>query len=116
MNGVFDYNTTPMAPPGIRTLVYETPAQRKTWAQHGVDAWYIGHAPDHYRCHCCYIPATRGEGIAHTVSFFPTDFAVPSNNHQDDVARSLRDLTSAFQHMYLRTPLQPIGNEQFQAI
>ena len=38
-----------MEPPGIKTLVYETPQQRKTWAQHGVDAWYIGYLPDHYR-------------------------------------------------------------------
>jgi len=105
LNGVFDYNDTPMAPPGIQTLVYKTPEQRKTWAQHGVDAWYIGHAPDHYRCNRTYISATRGKRIAHTISFFPTYFAVPSNNHQDDVARSLCDLTKALQHMYLHTPL-----------
>ena len=64
-----------MVPPGIKTLVYETPQQRKTWAQHGVDAWYIGYCPDHYRCHKTYEPATRGERIAHTVSFFPHDSA-----------------------------------------
>ena len=51
MNGPFDYNATPIAPPGIKTLVYETPQQHKTWAQHGADAWYIGYCPDHYRCH-----------------------------------------------------------------
>ena len=81
MNGPFYYNATPMAPPGIRTLVYETPQQRKTWAQHGVDDWYIGYCPDHYRCHKTYIPATRGERIAHNISFFSHDFAVPANNH-----------------------------------
>ena len=36
MNGPFDYKATPMAPPGIRTLVYETPQKSKTSAQHGV--------------------------------------------------------------------------------
>ena len=41
MNSLFNYNPTPMSPPGIKTLVYETPQQLKTWAQHGVDAWYI---------------------------------------------------------------------------
>ena len=30
MNGPFDYNATPIAPPGIKTLFYETPQQRKT--------------------------------------------------------------------------------------
>ena len=32
MNGPFDYNATPIALPGIKTLVYETPKERKTWA------------------------------------------------------------------------------------
>ena len=58
---IFDYNITPMTPPGIKTLVYETPAQHKTWTQHGVEAWYISHAPDHYRNFKCYVPATRAE-------------------------------------------------------
>ena len=62
-----------------QTLVYETPQQQKTWAQHGVNAWYIGYCPDHYHCHKTYVPATRGERISHTVSFFPHDFAFPSS-------------------------------------
>ena len=111
MDGLFDYNATPIAPPGIKTLVYETPQHRKTWAQNGVDAWYIGYCPDHYRCHKTYIPATRRERIAHTVSFFPHDFAVPNNNHKDDVARALCDLTSALHHRYLHTPVQPVGDD-----
>ena len=69
LEGIFDYNATPMAPPGIKTLVYKTPTQRRTWAQHGVEAWYIGRAPDHYRNFKCYVPATRGERTAKTVSF-----------------------------------------------
>ena len=88
----------------------------KTWAQHGVDAWYIGYCPDHYRCHKTYTPATQGERISHTVSFFPHDFTVPANNHQDDIARSIQDLTTALQHRYLHTPLQPVGDKQFAAI
>ena len=116
MNGPFDYNATPIAPPGIKKLVYETPQQRKTWDQHGVDAWYIGYCPDHYRCHKTYVPAARGERISHTVSFFPHDFAVIANNHQDDIACSIRDLTTALQHRYLHTPLQPVGDKQFAAI
>ena len=85
-------------------------------AKLGVDAWYIGYCPDHYRCHKTYVPATRGERTAHTVSFFSHDFAVPANNHQDDVDCSIRDLTTALQHRYLNTPLQPIRDKEFAAI
>ena len=115
-DGPFDYNAMPMAPSGIRTLVYETFQQLKTWAQHGVDAWYIRYCSDHYLCHKTYVPATRGERISHTVSFFPHDFAVPAKNHQYNVARSIRDLTTALQHRYLQTPLQPVEDKQFDAI
>ena len=111
LNGIVDYNATPMAPPGIKVLIYETPTQRRTWAQHGVEGWYIGYAPLHYRNFRCYVPATRGERTAATVSFFPHDFAVPSNSHKDDVARAIRDLTAALKHSYSYTPLQSIGDD-----
>ena len=87
-----------MAPLGINTLVYKTSTQRHTWAQHGVKAWYISRAPDHYRNFKCYVPGTRGERTAKTVSFSPHDFAVPTTSHKDDVARALQDLTAALKH------------------
>ena len=88
----------------------------KLGPQYSVDAWYIGYFPYHYRCHKTYIPANRGVLISHTVSFFPHNFAVPSNNPQDDVARSIHDLTTALQHRYLHTPLKPVKDKQFAAI
>ena len=71
LNVAFDFNCTPLAPPGTRVIVHETPDNRCTWAPYGVDGWYLGPAHDHYRCHCVYIPRTRAERIAKTVVFFP---------------------------------------------
>ena len=31
LNGNFDYNRTPLAPPGTKFLVHKTPAYRRTW-------------------------------------------------------------------------------------
>jgi hypothetical protein len=31
LHGAFDFNATPLAPPGIRVLIHEKPHQRKTW-------------------------------------------------------------------------------------
>ena len=42
LNGAFDYNKTPLAPIGTKIRVHETPNQRRTWAAHGVDGWYLG--------------------------------------------------------------------------
>jgi hypothetical protein len=50
LNGQFDYNKTPIAPPGIRVVIHEKSNKRGTWAPHGALGIYIGSAPDHYRC------------------------------------------------------------------
>ena len=57
--GTFDLNKTPLAPLGTKALTYDDPASRASWAPHATDGFYVGPAPDHYRCLCFYIPATR---------------------------------------------------------
>ena len=37
LNGAFDFNQTPLTPPGTKVLVYETPYQWCTWDPHGID-------------------------------------------------------------------------------
>ena len=71
LNGAFDFNHTPLAPPGTRVILHDTPDNRRTWGPHGVDGWYLGPAPDHYLYHRVYIPRTREERIAKTVEFSP---------------------------------------------
>ena len=39
LNGLYNFNATPMAPPGSMILVHEKPALRGTWAAHSVNAW-----------------------------------------------------------------------------
>jgi hypothetical protein len=49
LNGHFDFNRTPLAPPGTRIIAHEKPNQRASWDPHGVDGYYLGPALDHYR-------------------------------------------------------------------
>ena len=51
LNGPYDFNATPMAPPGSKILVHKKPALRGTWAAHAVNAWYLGHTLHHYQCY-----------------------------------------------------------------
>ena len=69
LKGAFDFNRMPLAPPGTRDVVHEAPSNRHTWSPHGADGWYLGPAPDHYRCHRVYIPRTCAKRIAKTVDF-----------------------------------------------
>jgi hypothetical protein len=48
LDGQYDCNRAPMAPPGTRIIAHETPNDRQTWASHGQDDWYIGLALEHY--------------------------------------------------------------------
>ena len=47
LNGTFDFNKNPLSPPGTKVLIHERPAQRKTWAPHVIEGFYVGGALDH---------------------------------------------------------------------
>jgi hypothetical protein len=58
INGPFNYNKTPLAPPGCKVLIHEKPSQQTSWGPHGVVGWYLGPASEHYRCYQCYFKNT----------------------------------------------------------
>eukprot|EP00957_Ditylum_brightwellii_P114896 8761864-Ditylum_brightwellii.AAC.1 len=37
LNGVFDFNQTPLALPGTKVLVHKKPKVRRTWVPHGAE-------------------------------------------------------------------------------
>ena len=40
--GLFNYSSTPLAPPGIKCQIHEKPKQRASWSPHSVDGFYLG--------------------------------------------------------------------------
>ena len=56
----FNYNATPLAPPGTQVIIHGKPTVRGTWAPHGVKGWYMGTSMNHYCCHHIYVTKTRG--------------------------------------------------------
>jgi hypothetical protein len=76
-NDTFDYNRTPLAPPGTKILIHEKPNQRRSWDPHGVEGWYRGPATKHYRCYRVYITKTGAERITDTVEFPPQTIDMP---------------------------------------
>ena len=104
--GNFDFNKTPLAPPGTRVVVHEKPQQRASWAFHGVDGWYIGPSPEHYRCVKCYITKTKSERDADTVSFHPHTIEFPEistldylQQASDDILHILGNPQTAFPYL-----------------
>lgn len=45
VHGAFDYNRTPIAPPGIKVLAHLRPEDRPLWSLHAVEGYYVG--PQH---------------------------------------------------------------------
>jgi hypothetical protein len=61
INGAFDFNRTPLAPPGTKVIIHEKPATRVTWAPRAVEGWYLGPAQRQNRCYRVWAWATNSE-------------------------------------------------------
>ena len=90
--GQFDFNATPLAPPGTRVIAHEKPQQRGTWDPHGVNGWYVGPALEHYRCITCYIPSTGKERVVDTVQWFPHVVPIPAASTDDYLRQAVADI------------------------
>jgi hypothetical protein len=98
--GVFDYNRTPLAPIGTRTVVHQRTTQqgRTTFADHGVIGWSIGPAMNHYRHRTFYIPKPRGTRVSDTVVFLPEKYTMPATASSDRATAAIEELTEALKH------------------
>ena len=89
LNRHFDFNVTPLAPPGTKVIINSKPINHPSFPFRYQEAWligfkimmtfvpggkegcYIGPSLNHYFCVKCYIFTKRAEVNADTVVFFP---------------------------------------------
>ena len=69
LNGNFNYNTTPLSPPGTKVVAFEPPDKRNIWATHGTLGWYIGPELHHYRRWKIYVTKTAATWVCDTVKY-----------------------------------------------
>jgi hypothetical protein len=116
VHGVFDFNTTPLGPPGTKVLVHERPNNRGTWSPHGTEGWYIGPAMDHYRSFKIYIPSTNDVRVSDTLAWFPSHVTMPRASSADMAMASAYDLTQALLHPSPASALSPFSDIQRHAL
>ena len=116
IHGTHDFNATPLAPPGTRCIAHEKSSQRGTWAPHGQPGWYVGAAPEHYRCYQIYIPKTQGTRICDTVEFFPTHCTMPHVTANDAAIYAANDLITALTKPQPPHSFLSLGNDQLAAL
>ncbi len=113
--GRFDYNKTPLAPPGMKLVIHNKPSQRRSWDPHGLLAFYVGPAMQHYRCMRCYVPATKAERVTDTVTYLPHNIPLPHATPDiyiqktlDDILNILKDHTRPSPVLHPETPIKAI--------
>ena len=77
LEGLYDWNRYPMAPPGTNAIILKDSDTQASWAPHGLDAWLLGPSKDHYRCHLYYVPKTRGYRVSGSTDLFPQKCLAP---------------------------------------
>jgi hypothetical protein len=116
LEGTFDYNKTPLAPPGTKVIIHEQTNHRQTWDPHGTNGWYLGPAMDHYRCYRVYTNATKAERIIDTVEFFPQQTPVPFISPTDIAQQAAKDIINVLRNQKPSTPFAHVGYNQKVAL
>ena len=116
IHGPFDFNRTPLAPPGTKVLIHIKPNMRETWSPHGTEGWYLGPAMNHYRCYRVYANETKAERIADTLAWFPTTVKMPTASSTDAAITAANDLITALQNPHPASALSPLDNNEHAAL
>ena len=75
--------------------IHNESSQRRTWAPHFVDGYYLGTSPDHCRAHRIYVKATNAERVSKTVFFKHKYLTNPTVTHADTVVQAPKKLYNA---------------------
>jgi hypothetical protein len=105
IHGRYDFNKTPIAPIGIKVLAHEKPDNRKTWAPHAFEAWYVGPALNHYRCFTVWSKETRQLRIVNSLQWFPQKLAMPIASKMDLLRATFEDIHHILVSPDIDTPL-----------
>ena len=117
LNEKFNYDATPLAPPGCKVIAFESKQTRKTFAPHGMQAWYVGPTLENYRCYKVYVSKTRSARIFDTVSFYPHLCKSPVLQPIEQAVIAANNLTSSLQNLEKKNaPQYSKENKTIQAL
>ena len=94
-NGPYNFDATPMGPPGCKVIAHAKGSTRLSWDYRGHIGFYVGPALDHYRCYTIIKSSTSAVIISDTVVFQHPTLSVPTLTTTDRIIHCLRALTVA---------------------
>ena len=87
----YDFMAHPLHVPGVRTVALTPADKRESWGPHGVDSFYLGPAPDHYRCFRVLIPSTNDIRITDSLSWHQTKTFSPGASKEELVYNKMTE-------------------------
>ncbi len=90
IRGPYNWNPFPLAPPGCKTIIHESPDAPGLWGSRGTDVWYLGPSVDHYQCNHYLVPEARVYQISSSAELFPQHCQIPFLSAKDH----LQELTN----------------------
>ena len=93
--GAHDFRANPIGPAGAKILIHDKPSSRGSWAPHGVAGFYLGPAPQHYRCFTVWSSSTNAVRITDTLVWFLDNLQLPNPSVHDLLLAAIHDLTTA---------------------
>ena len=110
VHGAFDYNKTPLAPPGIQVLAHIKPKDRRSWGTHAEKGFYLGPALQHYRCHNVWVTRTAAQRIIDTVKWLlHGNIKMPYPTRDSLILAAINDLTAAIKTLQDTSLLPPVS-------
>ena len=94
-NGPFNFDATPMGPPGSRIISHAKGSTRKSWDYRGNLGHYVGPALEHYRCFKFIRTSTQAVAVSDTIVFQHPTMDIPTLSTADRIIHCLRALTIA---------------------
>ena len=111
IHGRFDFNRTPLAPPGIKVLAHVWPEDRTSWGVRAFEGFYIGPARHHYRCYKIYNKKTNNTRICDTIKWQPRGYRMPSASRESLILAAANDLAKLISSKKDTHLLPPEGSE-----
>ena len=99
----YDFVAHPLLPPGVKVVVLTPADKRESWAPHGLDAFYLGPAPDTYRSFRCWILSSGGIRTSDSISVHPHKLKLPGASTNELIYDKLTAVTTLLSN-FPRTP------------
>lgn len=116
LQGVFDLNKRPMAPPGNKVQVHKKAKQQLLWNPHSLGGWHLSPAPEYYHCYCVYITKKQAKHHSDTVEFFLQYTAILFWTPKDVVIQATKDILHVLHNPLPTRPYKQVGQPQLKAV